>query len=146
MNHGLLIRIHNILPPKKMRKEILVIDDSKAMRFMLHTILKKHYKVVSVPDGLSAMYYLRNAKQPDLIIMDPELPDFNDWELVKYLTGSHLYNGVPIMVIAGDNEELTRSRAVTYNVADFFIKPFNPLRLLEAVDNLMVSLSIEKIY
>ena len=129
-----------------MRKEILVIDDSKAMRFMLHTILKKHYKVVSVPDGLSAMYYLRNAKQPDLIIMDPELPDFNDWELVKFLTSSHLYSAIPLMVITGENEDVTRARSVNYGVADFFLKPFNPLRLLEAVDNIMVGTKTEKIY
>lgn len=129
-----------------MRKEILVIDDSKAMRFMLHTILKKHYKVISVPDGLSAMYYLRNAPQPDLIIMDPELPDFNDWELVKYLTGSHLFSGIPLMVISGENEEDTRAKSVNYGVADFFLKPFNPLRLFEAVDNIMVNRIAEKIY
>ena len=129
-----------------MRKEILVIDDSKAMRFMLHTILKKHYKVISVPDGLSAMYYLRNAQQPDLIIMDPELPDFNDWELVKYLTGNHLFSGIPLMVISGEDEESTRAKAVNCGVADFFLKPFNPLRLFEAVDNIMVNRIVEKIY
>jgi DNA-binding response OmpR family regulator len=129
-----------------MRKEILVIDDSKAMRFMLHTILEKHYKVISVPDGLSAMYYLRNAQQPDLIIMDPELPDFNDWELVKYLTGNHLFSGIPLMVISGEDEESTRAKAVNCGVADFFLKPFNPLRLFEAVDNLMVNRILEKIY
>ena len=47
-----------------MSKEILVIDGSKAMRFLLHTILKKHYKVVSVADGLSAMYYLARVPFP----------------------------------------------------------------------------------
>ena len=129
-----------------MRKEILVIDDSKAMRFMLHTILKKHYKVISVPDGLSAMYYLRNERQPDLIIMDPELPDFSDWELVKYISTSHLFAGIPLMVVSSDNEETTRARAINYSVAEFFLKPFNPLRLLESVDNLMVNSIAEKIY
>ena len=129
-----------------MRKEILVIDDSKAMRFMLHTILKKHYKVISVPDGLSAMYYLRNAQQPDLIIMDPELPDFSDWELVRYLTGSHLFSSIPLIVISGENEEDTRAKSVNSGVADFFLKPFNPLRLFEAVDNIMVNRIAEKVY
>ena len=113
---------------------------------MLHTILKKHYKVISVPDGLSAMYYLRNAQQPDLIIMDPELPDFSDWELVRYLTGSHLFSSIPLIVISGENEEDTRAKSVNYGVADFFLKPFNPLRLFEAVDNLMVNRIAEKIY
>ena len=37
-----------------MRKEILVVDDSKAIRFVLQTILRKHYKVTSVADGVVA--------------------------------------------------------------------------------------------
>ena len=60
-----------------MRKEILVIDDSKAIRFMLQTILRKHYKVTSVADGVSAMYCLRKNNLPDLIIINPDLTGFS---------------------------------------------------------------------
>ncbi|HLO81995.1 MAG TPA: response regulator, partial [Chitinophagaceae bacterium] len=69
-----------------MKKEILIVEGSKAMRFLLHTIFKKHYKVVSVPDGISAMYFLRQGNKPDLIVLDPELSDMPDWELVKHLS------------------------------------------------------------
>jgi CheY-like chemotaxis protein len=129
-----------------MRKEILVIDDSKAMRYMLHTVLKKHYKVISVPDGLSAMHYMRQSRLPDLIIIDPDLPDYSNWELVKYLTTSHLYNEIPVIAITGNNEELIRSKAIYYNLADFFVKPFNPLGLMESVDNILVNHTVPKIY
>ena len=129
-----------------MKKEILVVDSNKSVRFMLHTILRKHYKVVSVPDGVSAMYYLRTHKSPDLVIMNPDLSDFPDWELVRYLSGSHLYSSVPVMVISSQNEEKTRSMSVQYDVVKHFVKPFNPLELLEAVDHVLIGSFIPKIY
>jgi two-component system chemotaxis response regulator CheY len=129
-----------------MRKEIMVIDDSPAIRYMLQTILKKHYKVISVPDGVSAMYYLRQSAHPDLIIMDPELPDLADWELVRHLSGSHLYSSIPLMVISNESEEDTRSKSVLFGVMDFFLKPFNPISLLESVDNILVGNAMGKVY
>jgi DNA-binding response OmpR family regulator len=129
-----------------MRKEILVIDDSKAIRFMLHTILRKHYKVTSVADGVSAMYCLRKNALPDLIILNPDLTDFPDWELVKYMQSSHLYSSIPLLVLSNQPEEDIRVNSIKYGVVDFFQKPFNPLRLLESVDNILVGSILSKIY
>jgi CheY-like chemotaxis protein len=129
-----------------MRKEILVVDDSKAIRFVLQTILRKHYKVTSVADGVSAMYCLRKHNLPDLIIINPDLNDFKDWELVRYLHNSHLYSSIPLMVISNQPEENTRLNAIKYQVVDFFQKPFNPLNLLESVDNVLVGSAFHKVY
>jgi DNA-binding response OmpR family regulator len=129
-----------------MKKEILVVDSNKSIRFLLHTILRKHYKVISVPDGVSAMYYLRTHKSPDLIIMNPDLADFPEWELVSYLSSSHLYSSVPVMVISSRNEEETRSLAVQFDVVKHFVKPFNPLELLEAVDHVLIGNFTPKIF
>ena len=129
-----------------MRKEILVVDDSKAIRFVLQTILRKHYKVTSVADGVSAMYCLRKHNLPDLIIINPDLTDFQDWELIRYLHNSHLYSSIPLMVISNQSEENTRLNAIKYQVANFFQKPFNPLHLLESVDNILIGTAVQKVY
>jgi len=129
-----------------MRKEILVIDDSKAIRFMLHTILRKHYKVTSVADGVSAMYCLRKNALPDLIILNPDMTDFPNWELVKYMQSSHLYSSIPLVVLSNQPEDEIRVNSIKYGVVDFFQKPFNPLRLLESVDNVLVGNVYSKVY
>jgi DNA-binding response OmpR family regulator len=113
---------------------------------MLHTILRKHYKVTSVADGVSAMYCLRKNALPDLIILNPDLTDFPDWELVKYMQTSHLYSSIPLLVLSNQPEEDIRVNSIKYGVVDFFQKPFNPLRLLESVDNILVGSALSKIY
>lgn len=129
-----------------MIKEILVIDDSKAIRFMLQTILRKHYRVTSVADGISAMYCLRKNSLPDLIVINPDLKDFPDWELIKYLQNSHFYSSIPLIVLSNQSEEITRVNSIKYGAVDFFLKPFNPLKLLETVDNILVGNTLSKIY
>ena len=74
-----------------MKRCILAIDDSKAIRFLLHTVLGKEYQVVTAPDACSAMFWLAKKNLPDLIIVDPQLPDVQDWELIVEFTSSALY-------------------------------------------------------
>jgi DNA-binding response OmpR family regulator len=127
-----------------MSKEILVIEGSKAMRFLLHTILRKHYKVVSVPDGLSAMYYLKQGPLPHMIIIDPEITDMPNWELVKQLSLNSFYNQVPLVVISSNDEETTKINSMKYNVIEYFTKPFNPSRLIETIDMILVGNPVTK--
>lgn len=128
-----------------MKKEILIVEGSKALRFLLHTIFKKHYKVVSVPDGLSAMYYLRQGNKPDLIVLDPELADMPEWELVKHLSLSPLYNQIPLVAISSLDDNQLRVLAMKHGVAEYFTKPFNPLKLVESVDVLLLGSNLHKI-
>ena len=84
-----------------MKKQILAIDDSKAIRFLLQTVLGREYQIVTVPDGYSAMYYLSHRNAPDLIIADPQLPDMENWELIQLLSSSGMYGDIPILVLSG---------------------------------------------
>jgi CheY-like chemotaxis protein len=116
-----------------MKKKILAIDDSKAIRFLLQTVLGKDYQVVTAPDACSAMYWLSTKNIPDLIITDPQLPDMKDWELIEELSSSILYRKIPIMVISSLDKLETNLKCERYGIEHFFMKPFNPVLLLETV-------------
>jgi len=116
-----------------MKKHILAIDDSKAMRFLLQTVLGKDYQVITAPDGCSAMYWLSKRNLPDLIIVDAQLPDMQDWELVEQLISSGIYRDIPLIVLSSLDKGLTRVKCLEYGVTEYFTKPFNPIDLVEAV-------------
>jgi two-component system, chemotaxis family, chemotaxis protein CheY len=120
-----------------MKKQILAIDDSKAIRFLLQTVLGREYQVVSVPDGYSAMYFLRHRAHPDMIIVDPQLPDMEDWELIQQLSSSGLYGDIPVIVLSALDAGETAERCQTYGVTKFYLKPFNPVELLGDITLLM---------
>jgi len=129
-----------------MKKEILAVDDSKAIRFLLQTVLSKDYQVITMPDGCSAMYWLSKKNLPSLIIVDPQLPDMDNWELVQHLSSSGIYGDIPILALSGLDPEQTRIKCLEYGVGKYFLKPFNPVDLLDSINNLMVKQPVDQEY
>jgi two-component system, chemotaxis family, chemotaxis protein CheY len=120
-----------------MKKQILAIDDSKAIRFLLQTVLGKEFHIVSVPDGYSAMYFLTHRSHPDMIIVDPQLPDMENWELVHQLSSSGLYGDIPVVVLSGLDVKETAEKCKEYGIAKYYMKPFNPVELLQDINSVM---------
>jgi DNA-binding response OmpR family regulator len=120
-----------------MKKQILAIDDSKAIRFLLQTVLGKEYQMITMPDGCSAMYWLSKKNLPDLIIVDPQLPDMENWELIQQLSSSGIYGAIPVIVLSGLEKEETELKCMEYGVLKYFLKPFNPVDLLGEIDTLI---------
>lgn len=116
-----------------MKKLVLAIDDSKAIRFLLQTVLEKDYQVVTLPDAYSAMYYLTHRKAPDLIVASPQLPDMENWELIQQLSTSGMYGNIPLVVLSGLNEEETKKKCSQCGVLEYFMKPFNPIEMMNAI-------------
>jgi CheY-like chemotaxis protein len=124
-----------------MKRCILAIDDSKAIRFLLHTVLGKEYQVITAPDACSAMYWLSKKNLPDVIIADPQLPDMQDWELIGEFTSSAIYRDIPLIVLSSLDRNTTAAKCLKYGITDYFTKPFNPLELNETVHQVMSKLA-----
>ncbi|HJU46041.1 MAG TPA: response regulator [Chitinophagaceae bacterium] len=118
-----------------MKQQVLVIDDSKAIRFLLQTILGKKYKVITAADGCSAMQWLSQKNLPDVIIADPQLPDMPNWELMEYITSSGLYGSIPVIALSSLGKEETREKCEELGIENIFFKPFNPVHLERAIEN-----------
>ena len=124
-----------------MKKHILAVDESRAIRFLIQTIFKSSCRVTTAPDGLSAMYFLSKGNNPDIIIIDPELPDMPNWELVKNLQSSGLYGEIPVVVLTNGNADEVKTKCDKYGIKVFFVKPFNPVRLAEEVKQILANAS-----
>jgi CheY-like chemotaxis protein len=120
-----------------MKKQILAIDDSKAIRFLLQTVFGREYQIVTVPDGYSALYYLNHRSIPDLIIADPQLPDMEEWELINQISSSGMYGQIPMVILSGLDRQQTESKCRELGAAGYFMKPFNPVDMLQTVNALM---------
>lgn len=118
-----------------MKKKILAIDDSKAIRFLLQTVFGKNYQVYTASDGYSAMNMLTQGNSPDLIIADPKLPDMKDWELIEFLLASGFYGDIPILVLSALDKNETHSKCKELGVEKYYLKPFNPVELVRTVDS-----------
>ncbi|WP_046367216.1 response regulator [Flavihumibacter petaseus] len=120
-----------------MKKKILVITESKAIRFLLQTVLHDHYVTTTAAEGGEAVHYISQASLPDAIVIDPELPDTEPWELVEYFKTSGLYQHIPMVVISSQPEETVLRQSRLLGVEASFQKPFNPIDLKQRLDALV---------
>lgn len=118
-----------------MKQQILIIDNSKAIRFLLQTTLGKKYRVITAADGASAMHWLSQKSLPDVIIADPQSSDMPAWEFLEYIRSSGLYGDIPVIALSSLDKNETRVKCEELGIENIFFKPFNPLHLEKAIEN-----------
>lgn len=116
-------------------KSVLVIEDHKALRVLICGILKKEFSVIAKKNGLEAMAYLASGNIPDLILLDVEMPEMDGFELIKNLKCSGFYREIPIIVVSGNNDDITRKTCYDLGVKYFFKKPFKPQELISKINS-----------
>ena len=120
-----------------MKRKILVITESKAIRFLLQTVLHEEYTPVTASEAADALYWISQSDLPDAIVLDPILPDTEPWELVEYFKTSGLYQHIPLVVISSMPAEELESLRRQYGADAAFHKPFNPIDLKETITSLI---------
>ncbi len=78
-----------------MKKNVLVIDDSDSIRFLLEFVLQENYSVKSLENGMDALVYLQEGNIPDLIISDLEMPKMNGINFIQNIKSSSFLKVYP---------------------------------------------------
>jgi two-component system chemotaxis response regulator CheY len=114
-------------------KKVLIVDDTKFMRSMLRNILKKK-DVDVVGEASNGKEALEKYKElrPDLVTMDIIMPEMNGIEAVKAILAED--PSAKILMCSAMGQQAMVIEAIQAGAKDFVIKPFQPARVLEAVD------------
>jgi two-component system chemotaxis response regulator CheY len=68
-----------------------------------------------------------------------------NWELIQQLSTSAMYGGIPVVVLSGLGEPETSAKCSEYNVLRYFLKPFNPIDLMQLIDQLVAGPQLKAI-
>jgi len=117
-------------------KKVLIVDDAAFMRMMIKNILTKNgFEVVGeASNGVEAVELYKKLK-PDLVTMDITMPEMDGIEALKKIKEIDP-NAKVIMVSAMGQQQLV-IEAIQAGAKDFIVKPFQPDRLLEAVNKVL---------
>jgi two-component system, chemotaxis family, chemotaxis protein CheY len=116
--------------------KILIVDDAAFMRFMLKDILVKggHEVIGEAQNGLVAIE-LYNIFSPDLVTMDITMPEINGTEALKKILSQH--PSAKIIMCSALGQQHIVIQAIQAGAKDFIVKPFQPDRVIEAVNRVM---------
>ncbi len=108
-------------------ERILIIEDDKTIREELSILLtNNNYNVSSIEDFLNIEKYLKEIN-PDLILLDINLPNTNGYEVIKKIKKVTLK---PVIFVTSRNTLEDEIKSLSSGGYDFITKPYNKELLL----------------
>ncbi|HJQ10110.1 MAG: response regulator [Gemmatimonadaceae bacterium] len=119
-----------------MSSTVLVCDDAVFMRTMVSDILSQAgFTVVGeAENGKQAVEKYKQLK-PDLVTMDIIMPEMGGIEAVKQITQAD--PAARILMCSAMGQQALVQEALQAGARDFVVKPFQPSRVLEAVQRVL---------
>jgi len=112
--------------------QILVVDDEIGIRELLSEILADEGHGVMLADSAGAARRLREAKRPDLVLLDIWMPDADGITLLKEWAGNGQLT-MPVVMMSGHGTIETAVEATRIGALDYLEKPIALQRLLSTV-------------
>ncbi len=119
-----------------MLRTVLICDDAVFMRTMLSDILTQAgFAIIGqAQSGQEAVDKFREL-QPDLVTMDIVMPDMGGIEAVRRIIGD--FPDAKILMCSAMGQQSLVVEAIQAGARDFVVKPFQPSRVLEAVQRVL---------
>jgi DNA-binding response OmpR family regulator len=115
-------------------KHIFVVDDEKNIRDLMKKYLEKEgYAVTLFSDENNLLSEIERI-QPDLLVLDINLPGRDGLELCREIRKS---NDAPIVFVSARDEEFDRILGLELGGDDYITKPFSPRELVVRVKNIL---------
>lgn len=107
--------------------KIFIVEDDKSIREELAELLRNSgYEADCLTDFTDSKSKILSA-DPDLILMDINIPDLNGEQLLKEIRKE---TDIPVIMVTSRTSETDEVLSMSYGADDYITKPYNPTILL----------------
>ncbi|MDH5601627.1 MAG: response regulator, partial [Gammaproteobacteria bacterium] len=126
-------------------KLILCVDDNFINLTLISDILEgtTGYDVVSIDNAVDALR-IAEERQPDLILMDINMPVMTGFEALAELQNNQAISHIPVIAITGNATENDIAKGLSAGFKKYITKPFNMKMLVKAIDEVLVLSKAER--
>lgn len=111
----------------KPRPKALIVEDEAASRRLVRFVLEKeNYRVFEAVDASSGAR-LATACRPDVVILDPGLPEFSG---IAWLQTFREWSQTPVLVLSARSRSADKVAALDAGANDYVVKPFDSAELV----------------
>jgi DNA-binding response OmpR family regulator len=121
-----------------MASTILICDDEDVLRELVRESLSdRPYRVLEARSGDEALALAR-TQTPDLVVLDTMMPGRSGLDVLRELRADSALAATPVILLTARAQVDDRAAAEAAGADRFVAKPFSPLALLAAIDELLV--------
>lgn len=114
-------------------KKIMIIEDDESIALELKELLKNAgYNPLVLDDFKNALEKIK-FNNPDLILLDINIPYLSGEELLQNLRKT---SKIPVIMVTSRNSDTDEVISITYGADDYITKPYNPNILLLRINNI----------
>jgi len=114
-------------------QKILIVDDDNSMRQIIKDALGGQFTVFEAKHGHEAVR-LADTMQPDLVILDIELPGLSGIDVCKRLKATTHTKNIPVILISSQSRKEQIVIGLQAGADDYLTKPINPDEVLSRVN------------
>ncbi|HEV2952249.1 MAG TPA: response regulator [Actinomycetota bacterium] len=119
-----------------MSARILIVEDHPTMREAMRLVLEgEGFDIDEASDGAQALSAVRE-EPPDLVLLDMSIPGVSGPDVLGAVKSDPATSEVRVIVVTATGEE-GRAAAMAGGADHYFTKPFSPIALLQAVEEVL---------
>lgn len=120
-----------------MKAKVLIIEDNEQNMYLLTFLLDRHgLEVVQARDGREGIE-TAVAENPDLILLDIQLPGMDGYSVARELRTIETMAGVPIVAVTSYAMVGDREKAFAAGCTGYIEKPINPETFVSQIEDFL---------
>lgn len=119
-----------------MKKKIVIVDDSKMIRDVMHKELSLEYDITAYQSAEDALDKIEKI-MPDLIIMDYNLPGMDGIKAIETIKENKFLSHIPIIMLTNKKDQKLIFTAYAAGADDYLLKDLTVSEMKNKVSALL---------
>ena len=119
-----------------MSRILCVEDNTENLMMLQRRLTRRGFEVTISMNGAESVEWAKTL-QPDIIVMDLNLPGVDGWEATRRLKNQPETKDIPIIVLTADPKEKSREKALAAGCDEFELKPIDFEGLVGKIQSLL---------
>lgn len=115
------------------KPKVLVVDDSRTLRYYISDLLKTDYDVAQAESGIAAIRAI-TLNKPDLVLLDYEMPVCDGRQTLEMLRSEPNFAGLPVIFLTGRGDPDSVRKVLSLKPAGYLLKNLKPEEIKKEVD------------
>lgn len=110
-----------------MHYQVLLIEDDEQTAFLIKNFLEEYDLKVDFTNTVTHAISNIKFEKYAMILLDINLPDFNGYEVLKFLSSNKI--NIPVIVLSAYSDKQSKLQAFKLGACDYMVKPIDPEEL-----------------